>query len=565
MKKLMAGVLAAALWLGATGCTAGKAPAGSAPGAESTAPSGVVSSSAAIPQAVANSQAQPDIWPVVETSYGRVEGQTEEGVTAFKGVPYAAPPVGELRFAPPQAPANWGETLPCTEFKPDAMQTGKAAANGMNEDCLYLNIWAPEDAPQQGNLPVLVFFHGGGFASGSPSNAMYSGQRFAKDGVIQVNVAYRLNALGFLSTQAALEEYGSPGNAGVMDQIFALEWVRDNIAAFGGNPANVTISGESAGAFSVSNMMMSPMAEGLFARAILESGNSLGQAMICPEAGGDMNQALAMGNAFAEKLKAGGTETNMGQADLAALRALPAEDLVKNSVFSTDITKPSAFYFAPVFDGMVLPEDPYGAVQRGEMNDVPILAGFNTDEGTLFIPNGIGASTYTELLQRCFGERAAEVEARFPVDKENTPTQRARELVRLGFRLGNDIFAEELSLRGQAVYYYQLDHLPAGLPSGKLGVQHGAELPFVFDTLAALGATLDEEGEAFKEDLHGRWLGFIQNGDPNGGAGQRGDDWPLYTVETPEMLRFGETPTAEGLPASNDIAFLRELLWENGG
>lgn len=542
IRKLVCVLLASLLLAGALSACAG----GGAENGEATSPAAEAS---APPEAVDEA---PE-WPEVNTEYGRVRGASEEGVTSFLGVPFAAPPVDELRFAPPRAPENWEGVLDCIEYGDAPVQTG-VTEMAQSEDCLYLNIWAPEDAKGK-SLPVYVFIHGGAYASGTAGNAMYDGTRFAQDGVVQVNVAYRLNAMGFLPAAETEEQYGTLGNVGTLDQIFALEWVQANIAAFGGNPQNVTIGGESAGAFSVSNMILSPLAKGLFQRAILESGNSLGQRLIVPEINGDRTQAIARADAFAASLGA----AEDGKASLAKLREFSAEELAEASAFEFDLTEPSPYYMFNIFDGKVIPENPYQATLAGSINDVDILAGYNTDEGSLFIPEEITAAQYEDLVRRTFGDDAPLVLERFPVDETHTPADRARYIVLMGLRMGNDIFADELSRRGQNVYFYHFNYDIPALDALGLGTMHALELPFVFDTLPD-AAAVDEEMEAFKEEVHTRWLNFIVNGDPNQGAAA-GVEWPRYTPEGKEILVLSESSAAGTAQNGEDIAFLCGLLW----
>ncbi len=488
-----------------------------------------------------------DEMNTVETAHGVVQGKHESGVKKFLGVPFAKPPVGELRFAPPQPPEAWEGVLACTEYKNSAVQVAEAQKDGMSygEDCLYLNIWAPE---QGENLPVYVFIHGGAYVSGSPSEPLYDGTVFAKDGIVQVNVTYRMNALGFLTSKELEDLYGSSGNMGTLDQIAALEWVKENIAAFGGDPQNITIGGESAGSFSVSNLIESPLAKGLFQRAILESGNLLGQSVIMPLATGDREQAYALGERFMAEI---------GANTLGELRDMDAQAIAEASRFSMNVMEPYPYCFWPVFDGTVIPQDPYSAVMEGTINDVDILAGFNTDEGEGFVPEGITEEQYIDYVRSIFGEEADVVLERFPVDVQHTPTDRARYIFKVGLRVGSEAFADALASRGKNVYYYNFDYVPQSMAANGQGAIHALELLFVFkqppDDLP--------ETKAISEDIHTRWANFIKTGDPNQGE-PVAVEWQKYTPEGKQTLVLNQNTRMSDLPDREDEAFFRALLFE---
>lgn len=496
---------------------------------------------------VAMGSAIPDKnGPVVKTAYGEVEGKTEDGIQKYFGVPFAKPPVGELRFAPPQPTEPWEDVLTCTEYKNSAVQTEQAQKEGLTygEDCLYLNIWAPEKGEK---LPVYVFIHGGAYVSGSPSDPLYDGTAFAKDGIIQVNVTYRMNALGFMASEELEEEYGSSGNMGTLDQIAALEWVQENIAAFGGDPQNVTIGGESAGAFSVSNLIESPLAEGLFKRAIMESGNLLGQSIIMPLATGEKEQAYDLGERFMEEV---------GASTLKDLRSMDAQEIAEASLFSMNVIEPYPYCFWPIFDGKVIPKDPYTAAIKGNINDVDILAGFNTDEGEGFVPEGVTEQQYIDYVRSIFGEKADAVLERFPVDAEHTPTDRARNIFKTGLRVGMEIFADALSSRGKNVYYYNYDYIPQSMAEKGQGAIHALELRFVFQQ----PPDDSQESKKMADSIHTRWANFIKTGNPN-----KGEDvdveWLKYTPEEKETLILDKDTRMAELPEREDEAFFRELLF----
>lgn len=487
---------------------------------------------------------------VVDTKFGPVKGQEKEDVISFKGIPFAAPPVNELRFLPPEDPEKWTETLACTEFRPSAVQVVKKDEGlTYDEDCLYLNLWKPAE-PKKEKLPVLVFIHGGAYTQGSPAKSMYDGTRFAKDGVIQINIPYRLSVLGNLSFPEVTEKYGNVGNLGTLDHIKALEWVKKNVAAFGGDPENITISGESAGAFSVSNLVMSPLAKGLFQRAIMESGGIMGQPMVVPKSTGDKQQALETAEAFRKHL---GIET------LAEAQQLDPQVLAKESQFSIDITNVTDYNLWPTFDGKVLPENPYQALQDGNYNSVDLLAGYNTDEGTMFTPEGVSEEDYQKMIRWTFGDQAEEVLTRYPVDDAHSATQRARDVFYYAMRIGSESFANEMAQQGKNVYYYNFDLDMPKLDEQGLGTAHAMELFFVFDTVPK-EVELTQEKAQFKEELHNRWLNFIVSGDPN--QGEKIDvQWPKYTFEEQEILVLNEKSEVRQRPNQEDVDFFLHKFW----
>ncbi len=489
---------------------------------------------------------------VVKTNYGEVMGAEQDGVLSYKGIPFAAPPLGELRFAPPQPLEGWDDVLDCTEFRGTAMQAQASQEEGIeySEDCLYLNIWRTAEE-QQEPMPVLVFIHGGAFTQGSPAKTTYDGTRFAQDGVVQVNIAYRLNALGFMPSEEITEEYGNFGNNGVLDQIQALTWVKENIEQFGGDPQNITICGESAGAFSVSNLMLSPKAEGLFQKAIIESGTTVSQAVTAPFCDGTTTQALGNAQRLMDSLNVESIEE---------LRQAGAQEVADASAFSLDMLHPSRQAFFPVFDGDILPEDPLAAIENGAFNKVKLLVGYNTDEGSIFIDESMTEQQYDEFLENLFPKSAGKVQERYPVDEQHTPADRARNIVKMGFRMGGDLFADQLYAAGEDAYLYHFNYSVPALEEAGLGTTHALELLFVFDQFPE-GVELDEEARAFVEEVHGRWLNFIKTGDPNEGI-DFDTKWESYTPDEKQTMVLNENSHMAAMEEQEDLAFVTEMLWE---
>lgn len=488
----------------------------------------------------------------VSTENGMIKGLHENGILTFKGVPFAAPPTENLRFYPPQPLSNWDGILDCTRNKTSAMQAATILPAILHsEDCLYLDMWLPENALDRKNLPVLVFIHGGGFAKGSPAKPMYDGTHFAKHGVIQINITYRLNVLGFLTFPSPDDPDKIISNCGFLDQIAALQWVQKNIEHFGGDPSKVTVSGESAGAFSISNLIVSPLAKGLFSRAILESGNLLGQQIVSPHANGTIEQALRTSREYMHSLDADTIED---------LQRINARKLVKACVFHDDMTHPSAYNFWPVFDGAILPKNPYQSLKNAAINGVDILAGYNTDEGTLFIPPNTTEADYQQLVGNIFGENSEKVLARFPVDSDNTAVMRAQMLIKMGFLMGNDIFAEELTKQGHHAYLYNFDYDVRLLDIVGLGTMHALELSFVFNTIPKV-LLKDSELASFSLAVHALWSNFIKTGNPNK-KHKTNIIWPEYNLEDRQILILNTPSRASQQEYPEDVAFYNSLLWK---
>ena len=362
----------------------------------------------------------------VEVEGGRIEGTRQQGLAVYKGVPFAAPPTGALRWREPQAVLPWSGVRRADAFAPACMQTGSSMPGEppprVSEDCLYLNIWTPaRDARQR--LPVMVWIHGGGFTNGATALPLYGGDRLARRGVVVVTIAYRLGPLGFLAHPELTKEspgHGS-GNYGVMDQIAALGWIQRNIAAFGGDPDRVTIFGQSAGAMSVSLLMASPRAARLFHRAIAQSGGVFEPAQLAP--GYQLANAERDGAAYAASL---------GAHSLAELRRLPAAALLGGS---------AAAVSHPVVEPNVLPESPYDAFAAGHQADVPILVGSNADEARSLVDlSRVKASSFAEDLSRAWGPLPPPLLAAYPFTTD-AEARKARADLERDLRFGWDMWA----------------------------------------------------------------------------------------------------------------------------
>jgi para-nitrobenzyl esterase len=354
----------------------------------------------------------------VKTANGTLEGVTEKsGIRSFKGIPFAAPPVGPLRWKAPEPAKNWQGVRKADKFGPRAMQRAvfgdmSFRSDGMSEDCLYLNVWTPAKTGKE-RLPVLVYFYGGGFMAGDGSEPRYDGESMAQKGIVALTVNYRLGLFGFLAHPELTREspHKASGNYGLMDQRAALQWVQQNIAAFGGDPKKVTIAGESAGSYSVSAQMASPQARNLIAGAIGESGSLLALQPTMPLAQGE-----EAGMKFAGEARA---------SSLVALRAMPADKLLEVTA------KPGVAWFWPVVDGYFFPRSPTDIFGAGEQARVPLMAGWNSEEMNYRSILGEAAPTpenYRSAVQKLFGEGAEEVLKLYPAATGEEVLQAATDL-----------------------------------------------------------------------------------------------------------------------------------------
>ncbi|MDR2055375.1 MAG: carboxylesterase family protein [Desulfovibrio sp.] len=496
--------------------------------------------------------------PRVTVACGMLKGIHEGSIFVYKGIPYAKPPVGELRFAPPEDAEPWSGELDCDKFGFQCFQhPAVAGSEPFSEDCLKLNVWTPAKPGEAAGLPVYVFIHGGGFSSGSGSSPMYDGTSFAKKGVVAVTVNYRLGALGFFASRETLKRYGTTGNWGLLDQIKALEWVRDNIAAFGGDRGKVTIGGESAGSFSVSALATSPLANGLFRGVIMESGSVLSLPELSYHARGDLEKSIRASRVLADIFEADDSADG-----LAKMRRADPEVLAYLGFFAADQTA-TPFFLTPAFDGKVLPKSRPDAASAGKLAGVNFLLGFNNDEGSLFIPGNADDGGCKALVARVFGgQKALQVFDRLKVDARNTRLQRTRQAAAYGiFSAGMKRFADIAADAGSNVYMYKFKYVSPGNKKSGLGAAHASELPFVFNNLATMGLS-GPEAEELAGETHRRWVNFIKTGDPNlGEATPSGVTWPKYDSRETNVLYLDKKIVSGALEDKENIDFMADLAF----
>ncbi|MBL8551249.1 MAG: carboxylesterase family protein [Hyphomonadaceae bacterium] len=491
--------------------------------------------------------APPQEPGLVEVSGGAVRGVIDGDLAVYKGIPFAAPPVGDLRWRAPQPAPSWTGARDARAFAPPCIQTLRsgvplpAGQPPMSEDCLYLNIWAPAHAPDA-PLPVMVWIHGGGFEYGAASVPTYNGEHLAHRGVIVVSIAYRLGALGFLAHPKLSRESGhGSGNYGLEDMIAALHWVRDNITAFGGDPANVTIFGESAGAIAVGMLAASPPARGLFHRAISQSGASMGPARRTSDEQ-DVNMSL-----LTDAERAGEQVfADLGVADLAAARALPASQVVEARLRYWK----NFNLFWPNFDGYILPGDQYELYTAGRQNDTPVLIGSNSDEGALMLRTPVSPAEFERYVRGGYGDYAAAFLAAYPHADAADAFRAAKDIRRDGFfGWPTWAWARLQSRTGQGkVYAYYFDHTLPAPPSSRFhggeGAIHAADIPYVFGTLDPNWALTDTD-RALSNLFMSYWVNFARTGDPNGPGLPL---WPAFTESDQRMMQLDDNPRAVPTP-----------------
>ena len=491
----------------------------------------------ALTLACGGEQVEP-LTSTVSTALGAVEGEAlESGVLKFAGIPYAAPPVGDLRWRPPRPAAAWEGSRDATRFAASCWQPlsppGSFYDSGeieRSEDCLYLNVWTGAEHAEAA-LPVMVWIHGGGLQTGSGSTLLYDGESLARRGVVLVTINYRLGPMGFLAHAelSAEDENGASGNYGILDQVAALQWVQANIAAFGGDPGRVTIFGESAGSWSVNYLTATPLAAGLFHRAI---GHSGGIFWPMPQLGGAESEGA-------------GVAQRLGASDLDAMRAATVEEVYEAAGASELPT------FVGIRDGHVFPNDIYDIFAAGEQNDVDTIVGFNSDEGTaLFAASGgITIADYREALAGTYGEHADAMLAVYPAEDDDQARVAAYE------NTADQFFAWQMrtwarlqSHTGeQPIRMYYFSRVPPWDEAETYGSYHAAEIVYAFDNLHRSGEVRDDIGpfnhawdetdRALADTMASYWVNFAATGDPNGDGLP---DWPVYDPDADGVLELGD-------------------------
>jgi para-nitrobenzyl esterase len=465
---------------------------------------------------------------------------TSANVRVYRGIPYAAPPVGDLRWKAPQPPASWQGVRKATEFSKACWQTQYPASAAiyqaklppLSEDCLYLNIWTSAKSAKE-HLPVMVWIHGGGFTRGSGTTDAYDGDILSRKGAVIVTINYRLGMFGFFAHPAltAESEHHASGNYALLDQIAALRWVQKNIAAFGGDPNRVTIFGESAGSWAVNVLMASPLAKGLFQRAIGESGGSFSPMKTLADAekeGGYLADSLISPRHPAADQQA--PAKTPGEV-LKSLRAISAEDLLKASDAETT---------RAIVDGWVLPQDIATIFAEGKQNDVPLIVGYNADEGTALAPQAtqLQAGLFIAAAHQRYGPLAPQMLKIYPAASDQQAISSFYSAYRdQAFGWEMRTWARMETKTGhQPAYLYYFSHRPPGPQSAKLGAFHASEIAYVFGNFP-WPFPWDDSDKKLSDAMTSYWMKFAATGNPNG------DDlpkWPAYAAKDDQSLEFGD-------------------------
>jgi para-nitrobenzyl esterase len=476
--------------------------------------------------------------PRVRVHQGILEGSATAGVIVFKGIPFAAAPIGDLRWRPPQPPADWTGVRQAVSFPPACKQDLVRSQlpwteefmpqSSDSEDCLYLNVWTPNPKPTH-PLPVYVFIHGGAFHQGATSIAVYGGAPLAAHGIVVVTVQYRLGVFGFLAHPALSEEspHHASGNYALLDCLAALQWLRENVAAFGGDPTHITIGGQSAGANAVHDLLASPLAAGLISGAIAESGSSIGPPLK------SLASAEREGEAFAKA---------HGATSLADLRALPAEALLPTS------TGPSRF--GPIVDGWSLPEDPMAAIAAGHSMDVPILTGMQADEGSSSPTYGHLSAAKSSLPTGAF--------KLYGFTDDSSSGSAVKSCARDRGIASMFLWASLTAGHNHApVYTYYWAHAIPWPEHPEFGAFHSSELPYVFDNLKVLPRPFTAEDHALATQASAMWANFIRTGNPNGPGLAR---WQPVDPAKPETFQIDINPHMRPLMTSDRLSFWTSAL-----
>ncbi|UOE94530.1 carboxylesterase/lipase family protein [Alkalihalobacillus sp. LMS39] len=484
----------------------------------------------------------------VESAYGKLQGVKEEGVYAWKGIPYAKPPLESLRFQAPEKPERWSGIRDATTFSPVAVQPDLEVMNFLgndsstqSEDCLYLNVWSP--GADDKRRPVMVWIHGGAFVAGSGSGQFYDGTAFAKNGdVVVVTLNYRLGILGFLHLgEIGGVDYATSGNCGLLDQVAALEWVQENVAMFGGDPSNVTVFGESAGAMSIGVLLAFPSAKGLFHKAILQSGAAANV------------HSVDHASKIASQLV---TALNIDTSELSKLQHIPAEQLVQASTLVPFMS------LGPVIDGISLLKHPEEALAEGVAKDIPILIGTNKDEYNLFSAfdpewKEADEEKIKANFEKVFGPLVPLI-SQYLTENAQLSQDLFNQLLTMSvFTTPAQKLAEIQVKQESSIWMYRFDW-ETPVFNGILKATHALEIPFVWNTLNKPTVEnitgTNPNRQKLAKDMHHRWISFAHDGNPNSEAMP---EWPTYDLEQRSTMIFNEESIVAHDPNKKE-----RLLWE---
>jgi para-nitrobenzyl esterase len=480
----------------------------------------------------------PPLTTTVEVTGGTIEGVEQDGIFSYKGIPFAAPPVGNLRWKAPAPVQPWTGIKKADAFCHACMQAAGSMGNTapVSEDCLYLNVWTPAKKVNE-KIPVIFWIHGGGYSGGSTSTPMYDGTGFAKKGVVLVSVAYRLGPFGFLAHPELSSESGhGSGTYGMQDMIEGLKWVKENISQFGGDPSKVTIFGHSAGGGAVSILAASPLTKGLFNGVICMSGGSFTPLQTSKQTG------IGLGIPTLKLAEQNGEDflKELGVADIKAARALSAEDIQKKLTGGM-----GGIRFRPAADGYVIPNDLYSLYEAGNFNDTSILLGHTSDEMGAFGPTqNITPEEFEKQINDQYGPNANAILATYPHSTDAEATRASKDIRNdSSFSWNTWTWSRLQSQKGKnKAFQYYFDYHPDN-PDGGSG--HGSDVPYAFQTLGGPMGEPKQEDLKLSDMISTYWINFAKSGDPNGPGLP---EWPAFSENDQKVMVFDETPGSRPLP-----------------
>jgi para-nitrobenzyl esterase len=484
---------------------------------------------------------------VVQTTDGKISGYKSDNINIFKAIPFAAPPVGDLRWKAPQRVKPWNGVLDCTKFSASPMQDTPVPfmywpseflipKEPISEDCLYLNVWSKQSSQKK---PVLVYIYGGGFRSGGTACPIYDGKAVAEKGVVFVSINYRVGVFGFLAHPELTREsgYGASGNYALLDMIAALQWVKKNIAIFGGDPDQVTIAGQSAGAFAVSLLCASPKSKGLIKGAIAESGGSILSGKQRPAL--DLKTAESNGVEYAKSLNC---------SSIAELRKKTAEEILKSN----------GGLSSPITDGYVIPESLLEIYTKGHQNDIPVLLGWNGDDVVISTKRPSSTEFITQV-QNTYGSNAAKLLQFYPAANDVIAGKSAGDLNRdITFGVQGYAWANIQNKTGKAkVYVYNFNRkLPAYTSETSFGAFHSSEIVYAYDNLNTLNRPWEPIDKTIAGKMSAYWINFIKTGNPNGNDLIK---WPAFDSKKESILILDQQIESKPLPTKDQLAFLQSI------
>ena len=482
----------------------------------------------------------------VKTTNGKVEGYENHGLRIFKGIPFATPPIGDLRWKAPQPPKNWSGVLKCTEFSASPIQNKPvpfmcwteefiAQPEPLSEDCLYLNIWTTAKNKKQ---PVFVWIYGGGLSSGSTNCAIYDGEEISKKGVVFVSINYRVGVFGFMAHPELTKEsgYNSSGNYGFLDQVEALKWIQKNISAFGGDPKNVTIAGQSAGSFSVNALVASPLAKGLFHKAIAQSGGLLSNRLSSNLAESEQRGVKFMQNAGEKSIT-----------DLRNKTATEIQNLVGN-----------AFKFGTTLDGYFLPTNLRQHFEKGLHNDVPLLTGWVTGDGALMGNSPITLEKYQNEAKTNYGDKSEIFLNIFSAKTDEEAKASKTKLGSFQFAAMPSHLWAGFNKKSKS-YLYHFSHVPPDKPDFlNYGAFHTSEVPYALHTLKKWNRTWQPTDWDLENKMSSYWVNFAKTGNPNG---KDLPEWKVYDKTTSNIMELGDKVILKEAAFKKELDFL-EMTWK---